>query len=331
MSIYEDLFGSDYRGNVPAVGIASAILGAVNANNLGKRASNVLEPNPFDKSFADQFSYYAQQLQALTGQMADVNNPQFKTRVQQRMDEIMRSHTDALRQQQSLAAQRAGRGLQGTFNPERRDEAMSKNLASLRGQAEAQARAEVMKELATAAQGSNNALQSTGALGLRGAQQERARQVTQQNTKDAYGTAGQGAYLALAKELLPLIIRGMDVGKAMDVSNAFKQGWTSDAESAASIGRPFTNPATSNWQAPPAEFQTPAPGPTWSAPQVETPNLSGAWDALPDFTVPDMGGIDPSDWWAQDSSVNWDVPSFDWGSGWGTGDAFGNLDYGQFF
>jgi hypothetical protein len=32
MAIWDEIFGVNSRGNVPAVGIASAILGAVNAN-----------------------------------------------------------------------------------------------------------------------------------------------------------------------------------------------------------------------------------------------------------------------------------------------------------
>jgi len=330
MAIMDDLFS----GNMPAVGIASAILGAINANKLRRNATNVLAPNALDQSYQNQYQYYADQLRQLTGELANVNNPQFQSRVQQRMDEIMRSHTDALRQQQSLQAARAGRGL-GSINPERRDEAMSKNLAVLRQQAEAQARAEVTKELATAAQAGNASLQNVGQSALLGAAADRNRAVRQQDAKDYYGQTGQQAYLALAKELLPFITK-MNMGKTMGAIASQSNGSWDQIPGM----KPFTpaqssvTPAQSSWGVNPSlpDFTSGStavdPSDWWAqSSSVDIPSMSGAWDVLPDFSV--ANAPDMSDWWAQDSSVS--LPDFDWGSGWGTGDLFGNMDYGQFF
>lgn len=320
MAIYDDIFGA-------APGIASAILGIVNSGNLKRNATNAFAPNQLDQSFASQYQYYADQLKQLTGQLADTSNPQFQSRVQQRMDEIMRSHTDALRQQQTLQAQRAARGL-GSVNPERRDEAMSKNLAVLRQQAEAQARAEVTKELATAAQAGNASLNNVGQAALLGAAADRNRTVRAQDARDYYGQTGQQSYLALAKELLPLITK-MNMGKTMGAVAAQSNGsWdqipgmnpfqlSSEVVPQASWG---VNPA---WSAPPMDMAN-ADVYAGGMPGFDVQTMSGAWDALPDFTVPNAP--DAADWWALDSSI--DLPDFGWGSGWGTGDLFGNMDYG---
>lgn len=320
MAIYDDLFGVDSRGNMPAMDIGAALLSIYNANRLSGNASKSLEPTNWDS----MYQQFANQLQQLTGQLADTNNPQFQSRVNQRMDEIMRSHTSALRQNQALQAARASRGLPGFINSERRDEGMSRNLAMLRQQAEAQARAEVARELAQAAQQTTLGSQVVG----RGMEAERSRRVAQNNVQDYYNTAGQGSWMALAKAILPVAMKGMDIGKATDVSRALSRGYVSDAEQAASVGRPFTNPAQS-WGANPQPMQLPALPNAVTTPEWDMlPQPGGVtipdWDALPDAIpgVPQMDFTLP------------DVPEWDFNPipfDWGTGFEWGNLDYGQFF
>lgn len=330
MAIYDDLFGSQnsgytlvpYNGGFrleeqrsnPAIDIGSALLSIYNANRLAGNASQALQPSNYDA----MYQQFAQQLQNLTGQLADSSNPEFARRMQSRMDEIMRANTSALRQNQALQAARAARGLPGLVNSERRDEAMSRNLATLRSQAEAQARAEVARELATAAQQTSLGAQVVG----RGVDSERARRVAQQNTQDYYNQAGQQGWLALAKSVLPMVMKGMDVGKATDVTRALGRGYVSDAEQAASIGRPFTNPVnqTASWGVNPQAM-----------PDVTVPQ----WDQLPDVTIPEWDALpDAIPGVPQMDFTLPDVPEWDFNPmpfDWGTGFEWGNQDYGSFF
>lgn len=322
---------SDYI--YPGLDIASAVLGITDSSKYGNRARQALEPTSWDTDYERMFQDYNARLQALTGQLADTSSPEFQTRLKTRMDEIMRGVTDSLRQQQSLNAARVGRGLQGLVNPERRDEAMARNLASARSAAEAQARAEVIKEMAEAATQTRGAMGITGQIGAAGLANERARRAAQSNVQSAYDQTGNASWLALAKSVLPLVMKGVDFTKAADVSKAFNQGWVSDAEQAAGIGQPFTNPFQPQTQ---ASFTMPVPQQQWSESPSwnNTPSVSPAdWDIssgvipgfeLPDFTVPSPT-IDAGDWWAMDSSVNWtpDLSGFDAWDGWNLGSGWG--------
>jgi len=310
MSIYDEIFNAGKQSaqpQIPGMGIAEALMGIYSANQQGKRMSGALEPTSYDA----MYQQFAQQLQQLTGQLADSTNPEFQRRVQQRQDEIMRANQDSMRQQQSLNASRAGRGLQGLVNPERRDEAQSRNIAMMRQQAEAQARAEVTKELAQAAQSTTQGSQSVAA----GLANERARRAGQANVQNAYGQTGGQAWMGLAKEILGAT-KGMDWGKALGVTDAMKSGgnWGGGAQDivgSSPLARAMPNLGTAVTQ------------PNWDF----APGTSGGFD---------MGGLTGTgiDWGTLPQTLpdipQWDIPQWDSQLDWGTGFDFGNMDYGSF-
>lgn len=199
---------SDFFEALPGIAgnLATSVLAGQANRDAGRRTSAALAPNIYDQ----QYQQLATQLQGLTGQLADTNNPQFQSRVRARMDEIMRQYEAHLRQQQAVEARRYGRTGMGMVNPERRDEAIARSLAAFRSQAEAQARAEAMKEMVAAAQETRGAaLQVAGP----GTQIERSRAgaaATVANQTDANRKAN---YLQLAGSVLGPLLKGVDFKK----------------------------------------------------------------------------------------------------------------------
>lgn len=339
MAISDYLFEKDPRGNIPALDLAQGILGFANSRRAGGRVTDALQTNQWDASYQQMFDAYNAQLKALTGAAADPNSPEFQSRLKTRMDEIMRGYTDALRQQSSHLSNRAARGAGGVWNPERQDERFSRNIATGLVEAEARARAEVMQELLAAAQGSSTAMQRSGPVAGMGLANERARAVTMANAQNNQDATSLNSILALAKGVVPLVSRGMDLSKASNaatVANAANQGYMSDAEAAARGGRPLAWPgqgggspplgsSSGSWDMPPGNWGQ--SNGSWDVlPDPSIGSSNGSWDMAPDLTTPvNWGGLptfespnpnvpDLGDWWAMDSSV--DFGGQDWGGNW---------------
>lgn len=182
------------------VDLASGVLGITGAGSASRRAQDALGPTSFDA----QYQQLAQQLQTLTGQLADTSNPEFARRVSEKTDQIMQSYEQAIRSQQARQANLAGRGL-GGFNSERRDEGLSRSLAQAKVNAEAQARAEVTNEMLTAAKATGLGAQTAGL----GVANERARRMAGANVDNAYDQARKAGFLQLGGALL----KGVDFKK----------------------------------------------------------------------------------------------------------------------
>jgi len=170
---------------------ATGILGVYRAADAANRAGKAYAPTQFDA----QYQQLSQQLQALTGQLADSSNPEFQSRVSQKTDQIMQSYEQALRSQQAREAQRYSRTGMGAINPERRDEGLSRSLAQARVQAEQAARMEVTNEMLSAAKATGLGAQVTGA----GANREAMRQFGVNSARDKAAQVGISAIPALMK------------------------------------------------------------------------------------------------------------------------------------
>lgn len=194
-------------------GIAGAVLGANSARSQNQNYQAAVGANPYDA----QYQQLSQQLMGLTGELADTNNPQFQSRVKQREDEIMRQYEKQLRQQQAVEARRYGRTGMGMVNPERRDEAIARSLASFRSQAQAQARSEAMGEMVNAAKVGG---QITAPVVNTGSQSQRARQVAGANMQNASDVGKTNAYLALAGQVLGPLLKGVDFKKMLGVTSS---------------------------------------------------------------------------------------------------------------
>jgi len=292
-SFFDSLFQPATRNTTPAYDLASGVLGIGLGMNAANRSSGALAPNSFDQ----QYQQLSQQLQALTGQLADSNNPEFQQRVKSKTDQIMQSYEQAIRSQQAREANRYGRTGMGLINPERRDEGLARSLAQGRVQAEAQARAEVTNEMLQAARATTLGAGVAGS----GANQQRARQAGSANTRNAYNQAiGTGA-LQIAGAL----------GKGVDFKKLLGSSVVNELPDASRMAGPFggfDNQAIAG-----ADFTggmgTPAFDPSAFGPAFDSGAFNPGWTPPPVVDIPytnqpgfDVGNI----------GAEWDMPAFEY-------------------
>jgi len=201
---------SDFLGNLSNPETLSNIAAAVMAGQANRSAGQGLQAAYAPNSYDAMYQQLSTQLQGLSGELADTNNPQFQARVAARTDEIMRQYEAALRQQQALEARRYGRTGMGTINPERRDEALNRSLANFRSQAEAQARNEAMQELVNAAKVTG---QIAAPVTQVGSTTTRGREVASANAGAVQDVNRKNNYLALASQVLGPLLKGVDLSK----------------------------------------------------------------------------------------------------------------------
>lgn len=320
-------------------GLAAGVLG-LNANsNANAALQSAYAPNSYDQ----QYQQLSQQLMQLTGQLADTNNPQFQARVKQREDEIMRQYEQTLRQQQAAEARRYGRTGMGMVNPERRDEAIARSLATFRSQAQAQARAEAMGEMVNAAKVG----QGTAPVVQVGSTTTRGREVAGANVNNAYDQNKKSTYLALAGQVLGPLMKGIDFKKMIEgttgggVTSAPAMAGPNDSTGLYDPGYGYGQSNIPTFAAPSQSWgANPSGGidiPSFDMGQFPSAgtDTGGMYDpgygyAAPDFNFPaagaDVGGtFDPGYGYAAPTfdPASFSTPSFDFPS-------FGG-DFGSFF